>query len=272
MSRVFGFDEEKIERFKRQGVLVLRQAADPRLCEAIREVGEVHLRHRIEPVETEAEYSGVDRQEYRETVRRLRQVYHRDILFRRWMEEPSIRPLLAALLGEMPVLVTAHHNSLMSKMPRSSTETRWHRDRRYWHFHDDRLLSVWLALGEENESNGVLEFIPGSHRENFPPSAFDAKEYFREDGTDNRSWIERKERWELRKGDVVLFHCELLHRAGPNRTEEPKLSLVYTVRAVGNEPIPGTRSSLYPEIPLPIESSAADGPELDGIGEDSGKR
>jgi phytanoyl-CoA hydroxylase len=252
MSRDFGFGSSQIEEFERRGFLILRQAVDSRLTEAIREVGEVHLRHRIEPVETEAEYSGVGRKEYRETIRRLRQVHERDILFRQWMEEPAIRPLLAALLGEMPVLVTAHHNSLMSKMPRNSTETRWHRDRRYWHYRDDRLLSVWLALGEENEENGVLEFIPGSHRQHFSSEAFDEREYFREDAAANRPWIGRKERWDLRKGDVVLFHCGLLHRAGPNRTEQPKLSLVYTVRAVGNEPLSGTRSALYPEIPLPI--------------------
>jgi phytanoyl-CoA hydroxylase len=264
MSGIFEVEKARVEEFGRRGVLLLRRAADPRLCDAIREVGEVHLRHRVEPIETEAEYSGVDRREYRRTVRRLRQVHRRDILFRRWMEEPAIRPLLAALLGEMPVLVTAHHNSLMSKMPGSSTETRWHRDRRYWHFRDDRLLSVWLALGEENEANGVLEFIPGSHRQDFPPGAFDEREYFREDVAANRLWIDRMERWDLRKGDVVLFHCELLHRAGPNRTEQPKLSLVYTVRAVGNVPLPGTRSSLYPEIPLPIERDALREPTESG--------
>ncbi len=241
------------EKFETEGYLILREAADPRLCDAIREVGEVHLKYGIAPIETEAEYTGSDRREYRETIRRLRQVYDRDILFRRWMEEPSLRPLLAELLKSMPVLVTAHHNSLMSKMPHTSSETRWHRDRRYWHYRDDRLISVWLALGEEREENGVLEFIPGSHREEFPEDSFDERSYFREDFPWNRPWIEKKVRFELQKGDVVLFHCGLLHRAGPNRTEQPKLSLVYTVKAAENEALPGTRSAAYREIPLPPE-------------------
>jgi phytanoyl-CoA hydroxylase len=251
MSDLFRVDEKRRASFEKEGFLLLRGAAPAELCDAIREIGEVHLRYRVEPYETEGEYLGSDRREYRETIRRLRQVYHRDVLFRRWMEEPGIRPLLASLLGETPVLVTAHHNSLMSKMPRTGTETRWHRDRRYWHYRDDRLLSVWLALGEEREANGVLEFIPGSHRQEFPPEAFDGREYFRDDTEENRRWIDRKVRFELKKGDVVLFHCQLLHRAGPNRTDRPKLSLVYTVKAEGNEAIPGTRSARYPEIPLP---------------------
>jgi len=255
MSDIFKKAASRKEEFEEKGFLLLRGAVDSRRCDALRELAEVHLKYRVGPIETEAEYSGEEGPEYRETIRRLRQVYRRDILFREWMEEPSIRPLLASLLGEMPVLVTAHHNSLMSKMPRSSTETRWHRDRRYWHYRDGRLLSVWLALGEEGEENGVLEFIPGSHREEFPAEAFDAKEYFREDFDANLPWIDRKVTFRLKKGDLILFHCELLHRAGPNRSERPKLSLVYTVKAVGNAAIPGTRSACYPEIPLPLELS-----------------
>jgi len=254
MTGTWELDDRMQAQFEREGFLLLRQRVAPDRCDAIREVGEVHLRHRIEPIETEAEYTGDGNAKYRESIRRLRQVHRRDILFREWMEEPAIRPLLATLLGEMPVLVTAHHNSLMSKMPHSSSETRWHRDRRYWHYRDGRLLSVWLALGEEYEENGVLEFIPGSHRERFPPEAFDDREYFREDYEANLPWIGRRVSFRLEKGDVVLFHCELLHRAGPNRSDHPKLSLVYTVKAAGNTALPGTRSSAYPEIPLPVSS------------------
>jgi phytanoyl-CoA hydroxylase len=248
----FAIDPAGRERFEREGLLLLRAAVAPELCDALRALGEVQLRERIPPFESEGEYLGSERREFRETLRRLRQVYDRDPLFRHWMEWPAIRPLLAELLGAPPVLVTAHHNALMSKMPATSSETRWHRDRRYWHYADDRLLSVWLALGEEHEANGVLEFIPGSHRVRFPPEAFDAREYFREEPPENRAWIARKVRYDLEKGDLVLFHASLLHRAGPNRTERPKLSLVYTVRAADNAPLPGTRSAKFREIPLPL--------------------
>jgi phytanoyl-CoA hydroxylase len=250
MSEAFVWSDESKSEFDRNGFLVIRGGADPKLCDAIREISEVHLRYRVAPVEMEAEFAGSDRPEYWETVRRLRQVYDRDILYRRWIGEPALRPILADLLEAEPILVTAHHNSLMSKMPHHSTETRWHRDRRYWHYRDDRLISIWLALGEENLENGALAFIPGSHRADFAPESFDSEGYFREEFPDNRSWIERSVQMELHKGDVVFFHCELLHRAGPNRTQTPKLSLVYTVKAAGNKAIPGTRSAAYREIPL----------------------
>jgi phytanoyl-CoA hydroxylase len=251
MSLSIEWGKEELQKFREQGFLLFRQAVEPERCDAIREIAEIHLKYRIPPLEMESEYIGIDKEEYRETVRRLRQVYDRDILFRQWMQEPAIRPLLAELLGEMPVLVTAHHNSIMTKMPRSSTPTHWHRDERYWRYRDERLLSVWLALGRETEENGVLEFIPGSHRQEFSPESFDERDFFRDDYAPNRPWIENRARFTLEKGDLVLFHCRLLHRAGANRSEVPKISFVYTVKAVGNEPIPGTRSALFPEYPLP---------------------
>ena len=251
MSINLEWGEAQVREFEEKGYLLFRGAVDPERCDAIREISEVHLRHRIPPVELESEYIGIDHEPYRRTIRRLRQVYRRDILFREWMEEPAIRPLLARLLGEMPILVTAHHNSVMTKMPATSTRTRWHRDQRYWHYRDRRLLSVWLALGREDNQNGVLEFIPGSHRMEFPPEAFDEKEFFRDDYVPNREWIDKRESFVLEKGDLILFHASLLHQAGSNGSDTPKFSLVYTVRAAGNLSLEGTRSSLYEEIPLP---------------------
>jgi phytanoyl-CoA hydroxylase len=138
----------------------------------------------------------------------------------------------------------------MTKIPKVSTETRWHQDRRYWHFRDDNLLSVWLALGKENRQNGVLEFIPSSHKIDFSPEQFDQKGYFREDLAQNMSLIETKVSTTLEKGDIIFFHSRLLHRANANSTNKPKISFVYTVKGAKTEAIEGTRSSQYPEIYL----------------------
>jgi len=238
------------KRFEKDGLLLLRSFLSTDQTRELRRVAEKLLRRREPPLESEAAFLGEARQPYLGTIRRLRQIYGRDPRIDAWMRSEAIRPLLREVLGSAPVLVTAHHNSLMTKMPHSSTETRWHRDRRYWSYKDDRLVSVWLALGEERVENGVLEFIPGSHRQEFPPEAFDEGPYFREDYPPNRPWIEKKIRFDLEPGDVVLFHCGVLHRAGPNRTDIPKLSLVYTCKAADNEAVAGSRSALYPEIAL----------------------
>ncbi len=252
---------EQLQQFNQDGFLILRDFADAKKCEAILDVAKVHLKYKIEPVETEVGYDGKSK-EYRTdvtdytkeesgtTVRRLRQVYSRDILFKEWMEDKKIRPILQQILNDQVVITTAHHNSIMTKMPYQSTQTRWHQDRRYWRYSDDNLVSVWLALDDECSQNGVLEFIPGSHRIEFKTDQFDEKEYFREDHEKNIPLIDKKVSTTLKKGDVVFFHSLLLHRANKNDTDTPKISFVYTVKGSSTKVLKGTRSAEYPEVIL----------------------
>jgi len=255
--------EKQLHEFETNGFLLLPQFADHELCDTIKDIAAAHLKHKVPPIETETEYVGKTKEERKlisdgkahllkgqVTVRRLRQVYHRDIVFRQWMENEEIRPVLKQILGESPTITISHHNSIMTKMPHTSTETSWHQDFRYWHFENDNLVSVWLALDEESSANGVLEFIPGSHKMHFSASQFDAKEYFSDTVEENREIIARKVSYSLQKGDVVLFHCKLLHRANKNSTDEPKISFVYTVKGCSNTAIEGTRSSEFSEVPL----------------------
>ncbi len=256
---------EELAQFHKDGFIVLRGFADAKRCDDIRRVAQIHLDAKIEPIETELGYDKRDKKyrtevtdysshadEEQVVVRRLRQVYSRDALFRAWMEDVSIRPILQQILGEQVVLTTAHHNSIMTKMPYVSQETRWHQDRRYWRYTDDNLVSVWLALGEENSKNGVLEFIPGSHTMQFDKGQFDAKEYFVEDIDANQALIATRQSTVLHKGDVVIFHSLLLHRANKNATSEPKISFVYTVKGISTKAIEGTRSSQFQEVVLPV--------------------
>ena len=251
----------QLRQFNQDGFLILRNFANKEKCEAILDVAKVHLEHKIEPIETETGYGGKSK-EYRTdetdysceeagtTVRRLRQVYSRDILFKEWMKDEKIRPILQQILNDQVVITTAHHNSIMTKMPHQSTQTRWHQDRRYWRYSDDNLVSIWLALDDEYSQNGVLEFIPGSHRIKFETDQFDEKEYFRETHEKNIPLIEKKVSTTLEKGDVVLFHSLLLHRANKNDTDKAKISFVYTVKGASTQVIEGSRSAEYTEVIL----------------------
>ena len=255
--------DEQLQQFHQNGFIVLRNFLPQEKCDAILDVAKAHLEHKIEPIETEIGYDERSK-EYRTDVvdytsrsdekhmivRRLRQVYERDILFKEWMENVEIRPVLQQILDDRVVITTAHHNSIMTKMPHYSRATAWHQDRRYWRYSDDNLVSVWLALDDEYSDNGVLEFIPGSHVLKFTPEQFDEKEYFREDTQENVAHIAKKVSTTLKKGDVIIFHSLLLHRANKNNTDKAKISFVYTVKGEKTMAVEGTRSSQYPEIRL----------------------
>lgn len=255
--------DEQLQHFRQDGFIHIKQFVSTEQCDAILDVAKAHLKHKIEPIETEIgyhersktyrtevkDYSSQSEESY-VIVRRLRQVYERDILFKAWIEDAKIRPVLQQILDDTVVITTAHHNSIMTKMPHLSTATSWHQDRRYWRYSDDNLVSVWLALDEEHSENGVLEFIPGSHKMKFSPEQFDDKEYFREDLEQNKPLIAQKVSMDLGKGDIVIFHALLLHRANKNSTDTAKISFVYTVKGASTKALAGSRSAEYPEITL----------------------
>jgi len=256
---------EQLAQFNKDGFLVLRSFLDTHTCDTILKIAKAHLDAKIEPIETELGYDSRDKAyrtdvtdysshdvEAQVTVRRLRQVYDRDMHFKAWMENEKLRPVLQQVLDDQVAITTAHHNSIMTKMPHLSTATAWHQDRRYWRYSDDNLVSVWLALDDEYSENGVLEFIPGSHKMLFSAEQFDEKEYFSTSNEKNMLLIKSKVSTNLEKGDVVLFHSLLLHRANKNNTDKPKISFVYTVKGAKTQAQKETRSSEFPEILLPI--------------------
>lgn len=241
---------KELEDFNENGYLVLRNFLDENSCDKILEKAKVHLENKREPIETESEYIGEKKDFLHITVRRLRQVYDRDELFASWMKNSKIYPILKQILGENPVITTAHHNSIMTKIPNLSTQTSWHQDFRYWSFENDNLVSVWLALGEENSDNGVLEFVPKSHKISFSKEQFEEKEYFSATHPKNIELIKTKKSTTLNKGDIILFHCKLLHRANKNSSNKTKISFVYTVKGESNDALKNSRSSSFKEIKL----------------------
>jgi len=238
---------QQIEAFQNNGFIVLRQFADHQFCDDIKAKAQEHLENKIRPIESEEEYQQKENDNL--TVRRLRQVYDRDPLFQKWMTNKEILPVLKQLLGEQPVLLLAHHNSIMTKLPQKSSITSWHQDIRYWHYENDNLLSVWLSLGDEYLDNGLLEFIPGSHKMSFTPDQFDERSSFRDDLSENQKIISKRVHYDLHKGDIVLFHAKTLHHAHQNLTDKPKISFVYSLRGISNKPIANTRSD-FKEVPL----------------------
>ena len=239
--------QKQIDTFNKDGFLVIKDFAPSELCDEILEKAKKHLENKTAPIETESEYLEVN--DETNTVRRLRQVYQREDVFKKWMTNSQIKPILKQLFNEDVVLTLAHHNSIMTKMPKESSRTSWHQDRRYWHFENNDLISVWLSLDDEYLENGLLEFIPGSHKLDLKKEQFDEKSNFLDTHPKNIEIIKEKVHTTLKKGDIVLFHCKTLHHASKNKTDKAKISFVYTVRAKSNKALLNTRSD-FEEVEL----------------------
>jgi len=245
----------QVEQFNRDGYLVFKGLASPQACAAMQAVTLAHLRDQVPPVEYEAEvgYAGapasLDAPGGR-TVRRLRAAYQRDPVFRGWAEDARIAEWLRQLIGEPVDLTLAHHNCVMTKHPNFGTATGWHRDIRYWSFMRNELISVWLALGSEVESNGALRVIPGSHRLDIRREQLDDLDFLRPAVEENQAIFARGITVELQPGDVLFFHSGLFHAAGRNNGESGKTSVVFAYRGRRNLPLPGSRSAAAGDVAL----------------------
>lgn len=247
---------DQIARFRRDGFIVLRRLASYSRCQALIAEIDLSLDPPLGPLELEAElgYPGAPtdvRATGGRTPRRLLHAYSRGPLFRDWARDPSVVGIVETLVGDGPIaLVQAHHNCVMTKYPRYGSETGWHQDIRYWSFEEPELVNVWLALGPEGPEQGGLRVIPGSHRLAFTRDRFDAECFFRTDLAKNQALLAEAVDVELDVGDVLLFHCRLLHAAGRNRSAQLKRSLVFTYNRADNAALPKTRSARLAQLPL----------------------
>lgn len=240
--------QQQIEQFQQDGYLVFRQMAAPAVCEQMLSVAGQHLRAAIAPLEYEADVGYPEAPDSLDapggrTVRRLRNAYQRDAVFRTWAEDPGLLTKLTQLLDEPVCLTPAHHNCVMTKHPNFGTATSWHRDIRYWSFTRPDLISVWLALGPELPGNGGLQFIPGSHRIGIEPQQLDELDFLRPDLAQNQALFAQGIALELQQGDVVFFHSGLFHAAGRNGGDTVKTSVVFAYRGQSNLPLAGSRSA-----------------------------
>ena len=250
------FSAEAHEHFRQTGYVVVRGLATPEMHRALLKEVDAALDPPLGPLEYEAElgYPGAPEDLAAAgglTPRRLLLAYSRGPVFRRWARAPHVLQWVRPLLGEQSVaLVQAHHNCLMTKYPQYGSETGWHQDIRYWSFQRPELINVWLALGRERRNNGGMRVVPGSHRMALSEDRFDAARFFRTDLQTNRELLDTAVCVDLEAGDVLIFHCRLLHAAGRNEASTPKYSLVFTYNPPDNAPLPGTRSARLAQILL----------------------
>jgi len=116
----------------------------------------------------------------------------------------------------------------------------WHQDYGYWYqngvlFPD--LVSVFIALDPCTPANGCLQVIPGSHRLGRIDHVLTGEQA----GADPERVERVLERLplvhvEMRPGDALFFHPNLLHRSDRNTSPEPRWSMICCYNARKNDP------------------------------------
>jgi hypothetical protein len=140
----------------------------------------------------------------------------------------EVLDLVEPLVGPDIALWTSH---FISKDPKVGRATPWHEDSAYWNGRlsaYDRIVTVWLALGPANRTNGCMRVIPGTHDNGF-------SEYVPTDKTVQTFHAEipsvdesRAVYFELERGQCSLHDGRIIHGAEPNTSDVRRTG--YTMR------------------------------------------
>ena len=200
----------EIERFERQGYLGPFTAFTPEeIAERRRAIVE-----RVLPPFTPGKYNRASRR-------------HLDSLtIFKLCSARAIAGRVSSLLG--PDLVLWGSN-LFHKPPERAEEYPWHCDSQFWQLEPMVTISAWLALTPATLENGCVEVVPGSHQQDIPWILDDSDRYTQRfwGRTADPAYFNEADKvpMVLTAGQFFLFKERLLHRSGPNRTQEFRLGL-----------------------------------------------
>jgi ectoine hydroxylase-related dioxygenase (phytanoyl-CoA dioxygenase family) len=138
----------------------------------------------------------------------------------------AIKPLLDS---DSPVC--HFHSKLMQKEPRVGGAWEWHQDYGYWYKNQfmfpDQLISVMVALTAANKENGCLQVIKGSHKLGRVNHGFSGEQVGADIAMVNNALQTMPLVYcDLKPGDALIFHSNLLHRSEANLSDRPRWSII----------------------------------------------
>ncbi|WP_233577991.1 phytanoyl-CoA dioxygenase family protein [Hanamia caeni] len=160
--------------------------------------------------------------------------------------------------GDSPVC--HFHSKLMQKEPKVGGAWEWHQDYGYWYKNEflfpGQMMSVMVAITEANKENGCLQVIKGSHKmgrieHGFAGEQVGASQHYVGLALKTMELIYV----ELKPGDALFFHSNLLHRSEANLSDSPRWSLISVYNRSKNVPYnEPSQSSTIPLQSVPDEA------------------
>lgn len=133
------------------------------------------------------------------------------------------------------------HSKLMQKEPRVGGAWEWHQDYGYWYKNEfllpDQMMSVMIAITEATRQNGCLQVIRGTHKmgrieHGFAGEQVGASQRYVDLALKSMELVYV----ELKPGDALFFHSNLLHRSEANLSDTARWSLISCYNRSSNIP------------------------------------
>jgi ectoine hydroxylase-related dioxygenase (phytanoyl-CoA dioxygenase family) len=142
-----------------------------------------------------------------------------------------------------------YHHKMMLKEPRVGGAWEWHQDYGYWYNFGclfPTMASCFIAVDPATQANGCLQIISGSHK----IGRIDHGKVGGQTGADMERVNAALERMplmyvEMKPGDGLFFHGNLLHRSDQNTSEHPRWALICCYNTKSNDPYKPSRHPNY---------------------------
>jgi ectoine hydroxylase-related dioxygenase (phytanoyl-CoA dioxygenase family) len=153
----------------------------------------------------------------------------------------------------------------MQKQPKVGGAWEWHQDYGYWYkngfLFPEAMISVMLALTDANKENGCLQVLKGTHKmQRFEHTFVGEQQGADLDFVKEAEKISELVYCELKAGDVLFFHPNILHRSEANLSENARWSVISAYNLSYNKPFREKHTScITPVDVVPDEAILASG-------------
>jgi ectoine hydroxylase-related dioxygenase (phytanoyl-CoA dioxygenase family) len=152
----YELDDSTVERFRRDGHVVLRNVASPAEIDEYRPAiqrGAATLRLETRPLE--------ERDTYGRAFIQSCNLWRVEETVERFVHAPRFGQIAAELLGVERVRL--YHDQALFKEP-GGGRTPWHQDEFYWPLDTEQTVTMWMPLHDVTAEMGLMSFAVGSHR------------------------------------------------------------------------------------------------------------
>ena len=147
------------------------------------------------------------------------------------------------------------HSKLMQKEPKVGGAWEWHQDYGYWYKNEflfpDQMLSIMIAITDANKENGCLQVVKGTHKmgrieHGFAGEQVGASQHYVDLALKTMELVYV----EIKAGDALFFHPNLLHRSEANLSDQARWSLIAVYNR--SENVPYNEPSQSSSVPLQV--------------------
>jgi ectoine hydroxylase len=185
-----------------------------------------------------------------QNVRSIFEIHKRSETFKRLAQDKRLADAARQIVGSD---VYIHQSRINLKQEMHGAGFFWHSDFETWHTEDGlprcRTVSASVALTENNEFNGPLMVVPGSHKTfvscvgETPENNFESSLKQQELGTPDlaslKQLVDRSPGITAPKGpagSVLLFDCNIMHASTENLSPFPRSNAFFVFNSVENTP------------------------------------